>query len=271
VASVAAAYDDYFAIGAGPRNLLAFGGFDLDAAGTSKLLRRGRIQAGTTGVLPVSPQAITEAVRYSWFEDEPSPTPPALGKTKPQQPKTDAYSWMKAPRYLGRSYEVGPLARMWINGDYDHGISVMDRHRARALEASTIANAMRDWLAALDGDAPVHTPYTPPETGQGTGLLEAPRGALGHWLTLLGGKLDHYQVVTPTCWNASPRDQAGVPGPLEQAIIGTPVADVAQPIEVLRVLHSLDPCLACAVHVVRPKRGAPRPSPLHRACRSAMK
>ncbi|MEN6641313.1 MAG: nickel-dependent hydrogenase large subunit, partial [Armatimonadia bacterium] len=88
------------------------------------------------------------------------------------------------------------------------------------------------------------------------GLTEAPRGALGHWLQLSGGKISRYQIVTPTCWNASPKDAYNQAGPIERALVGTPVQNVAQPIEVLRVIHSFDPCLSCAVHVARPNEGA---------------
>ena len=83
-------------------------------------------------------------------------------------------------------------------------------------------------------------------------MTEAPRGALGHWVQIANGKIARYQIVTPTCWNASPRDGNGAHGPLEKALIGTPVKDINQPIEVLRVIHSFDPCLDCAVHVMRP-------------------
>jgi hydrogenase large subunit len=82
-------------------------------------------------------------------------------------------------------------------------------------------------------------------------LTEAPRGALGHWLQIADSKIANYQVITPTCWNASPRDATGTIGPIEQALIGTPVEDINEPVEVMRVIHSFDPCLACAVHVVR--------------------
>ena len=85
---------------------------------------------------------------------------------------------------------------------------------------------------------------------------EAPRGALGHWMEVSGGVISRYQVVTPTCWNASPRDAAGRRGPIEEALAGTPVENVDEPIEVLRVIHSFDPCLSCAVHVARPREGA---------------
>ncbi|MCK7478699.1 MAG: nickel-dependent hydrogenase large subunit [Candidatus Moduliflexus flocculans] len=97
------------------------------------------------------------------------------------------------------------------------------------------------------------TPYTTPTQGAGVGLTEAPRGALGHWLQIANGKISRYQIITPTCWNASPGDDLGKAGPLEQALVGTPVQDPAQPIEVLRVIHSFDPCLSCAVHVLEPK------------------
>jgi hydrogenase large subunit len=87
----------------------------------------------------------------------------------------------------------------------------------------------------------------------GMGLTEAPRGALGHWIDIDQGKISRYQVITPTAWNASPRDDLDLMGPIEQALIGIPVADVDQPIKVLRVIHSFDPCLACAVHLVTPE------------------
>jgi hydrogenase large subunit len=94
-----------------------------------------------------------------------------------------------------------------------------------------------------------------PDAASAIGLTEGPRGALGHWLEIKRGKISRYQIVTPTCWNASPRDSAGVQGPMEQALIGTPVEDTSKPIEVMRVIHSFDPCLACAVHVMRPEEG----------------
>jgi hydrogenase large subunit len=84
------------------------------------------------------------------------------------------------------------------------------------------------------------------------GLSEAPRGALGHWIQIGDGRIDHYQVITPTCWNASPKDDYSVPGPMEQALIGTPIEDPDQPLEALRVIHSFDPCLSCAVHIMQP-------------------
>ena len=247
---LAAAYDDYFTVGVGSGNLLAFGVFDLDAGGAQKLLARGRVEAGGTTVQPVELSAIVESTAHSWYAPSTDNLPPAVGSTVPQCPKSGAYSWLKAPRYGGQPYEAGPLARMWVNGDYRNGVSVMDRHRARAYEALKVAQAMQGWIAALPDSAATYIPNRPPTAGTGVGLTEAARGALGHWLTIANGVINHYQVITPTCWNASPRDGAGVRGPIEQALLGTPVLDIDQPIEVLRVIHSYDPCLSCAVHVL---------------------
>ena len=175
----------------------------------------------------------------------------------PAFPKTaDAYSWLKAPRYQNVPYEAGPLARMWINGSYQRGISVMDRHLARAQEADLLADAMNSWLDQLQPTAPVYIPFSTPSNAAGIGLTEAPRGALGHWHRITAGKIGRYQIITPTCWNASPRDSVGTPGPMEQALLGTPVDNPNEPVEVVRVIHSFDPCLSCAVHVMRPGEGA---------------
>ncbi len=241
-------YPDYFDFGRGYGNLLAFGVFDLDAAGASKLLRRGRVADGATGVQTVELDDIVEQAKYSWYDDPSSGLNPSQGATRPSPQKTDAYSWLKAPRYKGVPYETGPLARMWVNGDYRQSISVLGRHQARALEAKKIAYAMRGWLAQLDFSAKSFAPKPVPASGVGVGLTEAPRGALGHWLKVGNGVIASYQILTPTCWNCSPRDNGQVAGPLEKALEGTPVANAAQPIEVLRVVQSFDPCLSCAVH-----------------------
>lgn len=253
VETLAAAYGDYGSIGAGTRNLLAFGVFDLDATGNTKLLRRGRVVGGSTAVQTVDTNAITEQVTYSWYADSTNNLNPASGDTQAQYPKTNAYSWLKAPRYSGAAYETGPLARMWVNGDYTTGISVLDRHRARAREALKVAQAMQGWLSQISGTTVYQQP-TIPASAQAMGLTEAPRGALGHWVQYTNGSISRYQIITPTCWNVSPRDSSGARGPLEQGLIGTPVKDLNQPVEVMRVIHSYDPCLSCAVHVMRPEQ-----------------
>jgi hydrogenase large subunit len=257
VQMLANVYPDYKAIGDGYRNLLAYGVFDLNDGGTLKLLKRGLVRAGSpSSVRQVATTRIRESVTYSWYDNITNNRVPTNGSTKPFYPKTGAYSWLKAPRYLGEPFEVGPLARMWVNGDYRKGISVMDRHLARSQEALKIGQAMKTWLSQLTVGGQVYdTGFTldMPNSGSGVGLTEAPRGALGHWVKVASGKISNYQIVTPTCWNASPRDGKGVRGPIEDALIGTPIKDQDQPIEVVRVIHSFDPCLSCAVHVMRPK------------------
>jgi hydrogenase large subunit len=247
-------YSDYKEIGEGSGNLLSFGVFDLDNAGTQKLLSRGIYTGGSVQTLNLG--RIREHVAYSWYSGRTS-RPPATGVTAPVDPdsKTAAYSWLKAPRYNSAPYEAGPLARMKVSNQYAGGISVMDRHLARAHEAKVVADAMNGWLTQLEQNltGEVYTPYTTPTSGTGVGLTEAPRGALGHWVSVGSQKVSNYQVITPTCWNASPQDSNRVKGPMEQALIGTPISDPDRPVEALRVIHSFDPCLSCAVHVMRPK------------------
>jgi len=131
--------------------------------------------------------------------------------------------------------------------------SVLGRHAARAIECKLVADAMADWVLDLAPGGEVYAPYELPDEGEGAGLTGAPRGALGHWVQLKDGVIEQYQCVVPTTWNASPKDERGVPGPIEQAIIGTPIRDEENPFEIVRIVRSFDPCLACAVHVVTPR------------------
>ncbi len=253
--ALAGTYSDYYTIGAGPKNLMSYGIFELDNPGTSWLLTRGRIENASSSVQAINTGSIAEQVTHSWYSERTNNLNPASGRTLPQYPKDGAYSWIKSPRYNGLAYEAGPLSRMWINGDYRRGISVADRMVSRAYETLKIALACSDWLDQLVSAAPVQTPNAKPTNATSYGLTEAPRGAIGHWVQIANSKISRYQVITPTCWNASPRDSTGQRGPLEQALIGTPVANIAEPQEVVRVIHSYDPCLACAVHVMRPDEG----------------
>ena len=259
------AYSDYHQVGKGPGNLIAYGVFDLDnTSNPSRLLKRGVVYSTNSSyVRTLSTSSITESVTNSWYDNSTNNLNPTKGTTVTVDPatKTNAYSWLKAPRYSTHPCEAGPLARMWINGDYRQGISVMDRHMARALEAQKIADSMLGWLNQLAVGGSEFIPVTAPFSKAGEGLTEAPRGALGHWMSTAPGttlapngmaSISNYQIITPTCWNASPRDTSNVRGPMEQALIGTPVAVASQPVEVLRVVHSFDPCMSCAVHVMRP-------------------
>ena len=254
VAALASVYGDYYGIGQGCEKLLAYGVFDLDdVTGSSQLLRGGIAEVeGVSKAMDTN--NITESVKYSWYNDATDQLNPSNGSTDPVDPhsKDTAYSWLKAPRYGKQPFEVGPLARMWINEDYREGVSVMDRHMARAQETLKIGQAMSDWLNELTPGGKVYDNYAVPKNATGIGLTEAPRGALGHWVGIREKKIDHYQIITPTCWNASPMDSDGVNGPMEQALIGIPIQNEDQPIEALRVIHSFDPCLSCAVHMMRP-------------------
>ena len=203
-------------------------------------------------MLSADPAAIQEHIDYSWYTDTVSTRNPAQGETEGMYPKPNAYTWLKAPRYQDKPYECGPLARMKISGHYSGGVSVLDRHYARAREAIILADAMLDWLNELPTETSAYTTCTIPQTGQSAGLTEAPRGALGHWVTVENKKIKRYQVITPTCWTVSPRDTLNQRGPLEEALIGTPIHNAAMPVEALRVIHSVDPCLDCATHVVEP-------------------
>jgi len=239
VLAVAGVYNDYYNIGVGHKNLLSFGVFDLDKTGNSKLLKRGTFIKGQDGAMDAN--QITEQVRHSWYRAETTNKNPKQGMTVPQVDKTDAHSFIKAPRYAGASCEVGPLARMWVNGDYRKGVSVMDRHAARALECQKIAHALEGWALQLKPGEKTYNYVEPPAQGEGVGLTEAPRGSLGHWIRVAGSKTENYQLIPPTNWNCSPRDDANIRGPVEEALIGTPVKDAKSPIEAARVVRSFDP------------------------------
>lgn len=190
------------------------------------------------------------------------------------------YSWVKAPRYDEQAMEVGPLARVLVAYASGHKetravvdlvlnklnvepaalFSTLGRTAARGIDCLLIARQTPVWLDELiasiaKGDYRIHDgekwdPSGWPPEASGFGLHEAPRGALGHWIRIKDKKILNYQAVVPSTWNASPRDAKGQRGPYEAALVGTPVADPKQPLEILRTVHSFDPCLACAVHVM---------------------
>jgi len=262
VLAVANAYaDDWFKIGTGCKNMLVYGVFRLsdedDPAGQKQFFKRGRYTKGQFA--PVDISKITEDVKYSWFEDENTGLYPGEGATVPSPRKKEAYTWLKAPRYEGLPYEVGPLARMWVNKQKDvaalgeKAFSVLGRHFARALETSMVAHAMFSWLDQLVPGEPTFAPFDIPGEGSGVGLNDAPRGALGHWITIKDHVIANYQAVVPTTWNGGPRDDKGQRGPIEEALVGAPVKDADNPIELVRIVRAFDPCLACAVHVLEVK------------------
>jgi Ni,Fe-hydrogenase I large subunit len=274
-------YSAYAAIG-GTDNLMSFGEFPQTSSEPASLFfPRGIIyNRAHSNVLPVDIANITEHVNRSWYSGQ--NLNPAQGQTVPDYTglNTSArYSWIKAPRYQGLPMEVGPLARVMIN--YGKGqsatvsvvnaflqqsglslsqmYSTIGRTAARAIETKVIIDAMGSWANELTPSPqtktmPFRETFTMISEGSGVALNEAPRGALGHWLSFASTKVTNYQMVVPSTWNFGPRDGNNVPGPVEQAMVGTPVADQQKPLEVLRVVHSFDPCIACAVHVFDPER-----------------
>lgn len=154
-----------------------------------------------------------------------------------------------SPRHKGKPYETGPLARMTVNGYYKRsGCSVMDRILARAEETKLLVERLPLWVNTLVPGTNSYVDLAIPSSGKGVGLTEAPRGALGHWMECVAGAISRYQIITPTCWNASPRDDNGIHGPIEHALVGTRVEDMSQPVELMRIIHSFDPCASCSVH-----------------------
>ncbi len=266
VLAVAKIYDDYFGIGAGCKRLLSYGGFDVPTG----LLFKAGVVSPDLQLVPFTKENITEDLKHSWYADSGSGKNPAQGQTEPALKKKDAYSFLKSPRYKREVCEVGPLPRMvnnYVQGDattkelvdsvlgqFNAGVdalySVLGRHAARAVEAKLVADAMVDWLTSLKPDEPAIVESHIPDTGEGAGLAEAPRGAVGHWMTIKDKKIQRYQVIAPTAWNASPKDDKDQPGAVEQAIIGTKVKDKENPFELVRIVRAFDPCLACSVHLL---------------------
>jgi hydrogenase large subunit len=269
------AYAPFIKAGDSGGNFLAYGGMDLNQKGTDKYFPSGVIT--NYGVLSPSKfdsNVIAESVKYSWYNDSTEDLKPAVGKTVPEVGKSGAYSFVKAPRYGGKPMEVGPLARQLVKKDpifmalaTQLGVltppvkfGIIPRTGARAVEALLVSLEMDKWLdeLTLGIGQPIWDPKGRdiPNSANGMGLVEGPRGSLGHWITISGGKTGNYQAVVPTTWNASPRDKTGVRGPIETALIGIPVPDVNNPINVARCVRSFDPCLACAIHIIHPENNS---------------
>jgi len=270
VVAVAKAFPEYFKLGK-YENFLSYGAFDQDTEGKKFTFDRG-VVAGDRK-LDFSTDVITENVKYARYRDS-EDLHPYKGETVPDPEKKDAYTWIKAPRYNGLPMETGPLARVVIgymngtggvkveldkilrqfNAELPTAYSANGRHISRFIESKILVKEMYKWLEELDVDGKPRNSYSIPDEARGEGLCEAPRGALGHWIVIKNKVIENYQCVVPTTWYCSPRDGKGVPGPAEQALIGTPVSDPKNPIEAARVIRSMDPCLACAIHVVEGDR-----------------
>ncbi len=249
--AVSSAFPEYADLGATGMDMLSYGGFrKLD---WEMLFRSGIAPAAGGQLAALDSSKILESVAYSSYQEAKPLHPlssdavPVIGRIGASK---EAYSWVKAPRIDGKACEVGPLARAIVSLRYA-GVErgVWARHRARRDEASLLCLHALAWARLLQaGQNGLPSFPDAPVSGTGAGLHEAPRGALGHWIAVEEGKILRYSVISPTTWNGSPRDEQDQPGPIEAALVGTPIADTRDPIEAVRVVHSFDPCLQCAVH-----------------------
>jgi len=271
--------------GRGSGNFLAVGGYQFAKA--ERLFEGGVITGHDFEEIEAFDDTyITEEASRSWYAED-APASPYDESTEPFYTdlnddgtlKTEGkYSWVKAPRYKGKPMEVGPVSRMiigylkdsktikpYVQGFMDDtGLELMDlsttlgRNAARAIEAQICCDYTFDFCSDLIEnikyyDEETWTKYNFEELSsqaKGRGIFEVPRGVLAHFVRIEDAKISNYQAVVPTTWNASPKDASGVRGPYEESLIGIRLSDPSSPLEVLRVVHSFDPCLACAVHVM---------------------
>jgi len=245
--AVAEYYKEYFEIGRGYGNFLTFGCFDGYERLDTLYVNPSTYSDGR--IMELNPGEITENIYSSWYTSRQETYTPFETIPEPDMKKRDAYSWVKAPRYRGLPYEVGPLARMWLCGEYRNGISTMDRTLARVLEAKKVANIMLCLLDNLIPGIDVQKEYEVPQSAYGAGLIDTTRGALGHWIRIENQVISLYQIITPSAWNLSTRDRDNLPGPGEKAMIGTIIRNPDAPVELGRIIRSFDPCVSCATHV----------------------
>jgi len=233
---------------------------------------------------PYFKENVAECVAHSWYEGD-ATRHPWDGETVPRHGDFDPsgkYSWVKSPRFQGRPMQVGPLAQVLVGYATGHEPtrrwadyalttagsiakaklgpevlhSTLGRHLARAVRTAVICElAQKHWQLLVNniakGDTAIfNEPIFPKGEQKGFGFHEAPRGALSHWIVIRDGRIANYQAVVPSTWNAGPRDDRQQRGPYEASLVGTPVADPERPLEVLRTIHSFDPCLACAIHTL---------------------
>ncbi len=267
ILAVAGEFPEYWHIGQSRGGFLSYGLLPFGPGLDSKRLFAPGVLLENT-ISRVNFDAIREDVKYSKYSS-PSGLTVKEGELTPSPHKSEAYSWVKAPRYQGKVMEVGPAARILV--DYhqnnnpeikqmvdkfagiagitaDNLNSVLGRHLCRAISAVVIADFLLTETERIDIQAPFMARYDLPESGEGFGATEASRGALLHYIKIKDYKIEKYECVVPTTWNCSPRDDQGQPGPLETALVGTRVENPEEQIEANRIVHSFDPCLACAVH-----------------------
>lgn len=261
---IGSVYKDLFEVGGGYKNCMAYGVFPMNDKESEFLLKPGVYIDGKDEEF--NSDLIREYVKYSWFDDSCSDLHPSKGKTVPQVHKEGAYSFCKSSRYNKKPVEVGPLARMWVQNPElspmgkkqlkelfgitankfrdlgDMAFSIMGRHVARAEEAYIVANAIGDvWLDEVKPGEETFVESEIPASAEGIGLTEAPRGSLLHYINIKDSVTANYQMMPATLWNTNPRDDMGQRGPVEEALIGCPVPDENNPVNVSRIIRSFDP------------------------------
>lgn len=234
-------YSDYFKKGISYPYFMSYGLFDDYEDSEITYVKPGVMKGGVS--YPFNSDKITEQVRYSWYLKDQST--PEVDLTKP-----DAYSFVKTPRYEDLPMEVGPLARQILSGEYTRGNSCMDRIIARVRETEkvlTILKNLADRVELLPNNQKV---YDMPQKAYGVGLTDTTRGALGHWVQIENQVIKHYNIITPSVWNVSPKDITGSPGIVERALIGSEIKNVKEPVEIGRIVRAFDPCISCATHLI---------------------
>ncbi len=224
--------------------------------GDQPLLRQGCWNGHDGEWQPLDTTQIAEDSSHSWMSHQNSPKHPFEGVTLPDPNVEAGYTWCKAPRLDGKVVETGALARQLVNGNPllldlvgRTGGNVQNRVIARLIEVAQVVIAMENWVRAIRPHDTFCTHAPMPDEANASGLLEAARGSLGHWVRIKNGRILNYQIVAPTTWNFSPRDTHGAPGALEQALVGAiKQSGEADPVSVQHIVRSFDPCMVCTVH-----------------------
>lgn len=281
--AIAPYYADALNFGKGCGRYIAWGVFENKSMAMNDRYLPAGVLDEQFNLSDVEESKITEYMGHSWYKGADTYTSPYF-VTEPEFTEynvEDRYSWIKAPAYDGKCMEAGGLSRILVaykrgvpfiveqvngllealgaKGNIGVAQSTLGRTAVRQIETLYIAGLMKEWVnelieAVKGGD---HEYFHAPEVsnGAGTGFWEAPRGALYHSEKVVNGKIEGYQIIIPTTWNAAPHNEKGENGPMEEALVGCPVADIEKPINALRTVHSFDPCTACAVHVTEPATG----------------
>lgn len=234
--------------GRGEGRYLSFGAYP---SASGPMFKQGTWANGARG--DFDPALIREDLSHAWMLGDTAH--PTRGQTLPDEDMgEDGYSWCKAPRLNDEVFETGALARQIVDGHplavaLAEEASVRARIFGRVLEVARTQIALERHVAQIDPSQSFMEPVVIPDDGEGSGLVEAARGALGHWVQFRGGEITSYQIIAPTTWNFSPRDSNGVPGPVEAALVGAPVGEGEDtPISVQHIVRSFDPCMVCTVH-----------------------